>query len=464
MAGDARQKQARQIALEALLQIEREVFSDTALDKSLSQAPLDPRDRRFVTELVYGVTRRRRTLDVLIDQLSRKRSRHPVKLQAILRLGLYQLRYLTQVPPSAAVNTSVELAKHSGLRGLAGLVNGMLRQYSRLQAQGDPLRLPEEPIARLAVEHSYPDWIVALWVDTVGLEDAETLCQWFNQPPSLDLRINPLKTKRTEVTAALDVAGIGYQTLPLPQAIQLSAQPVKSIPGFDAGWWSVQDSSAQLVGHCLAPQPGETIVDACAAPGGKATHAAELMGDRGVVWACDRSAKRLKRLQDNQARLGLSSLQTKAVDLRELDFEAVDRVLLDVPCSGLGTLHRHADARWRQTPETVAGLAQLQQELLNHGASWVKPGGVLVYATCTLHPQENEAVVRQFLMTHSDWAIDPIDLPDIAPEQLSSWRWSTPRSDDGMALTGCLKVWPHRHNMDGFFVARLRREPHPIEG
>ncbi|MGB3615807.1 MAG: 16S rRNA (cytosine(967)-C(5))-methyltransferase [Elainellaceae cyanobacterium] len=462
MASDAKQQDARQIALQALLHIDREIFSDAALDRSLSQATLDSRDRRFVTELVYGVTRRRRTLDALVDQLSRKRSRHPVKLQSILRLGLYQLRYLSQVPASAAVNTSVELAKRNGLRGLAGLVNGMLRQYTRLQTQGDPLVLPDEPIAQLGLRHSYPDWIVALWVDAVGLDEAEQLCHWFNQPPSLDLRVNPIRTTRSEVADALEATDIEYEMLPLPQALQLAAQPVKSIPGFDEGWWSIQDSSAQLVGHCLDPQPGETIVDACAAPGGKATHAAELMGDRGVVWACDRSAQRLERLQENQTRLGLTSLQTKAADLRELAFDAVDRVLLDVPCSGLGTLHRHADARWRQTPETVAGLVTLQQELLSHAAGWVKPGGMLVYATCTLHPQENEGIVRQFLANHSDWSINPIDLPDIAPEQLSSWRFSGSGSDEP-SLNGCLKIWPHRHNMDGFFVARLRRAASPME-
>ncbi len=447
---------ARQLALDALAQIERDVFSDAALDSTLGQTSLDGRDRRFVTELVYGVTRRRRTLDALIDQLSRKRSRHPVKLQLILRLGLYQLRYLNHVPASAAVNTSVDLAKRNGLRGLSGLVNGVLRQYGRLEAQGDPLVLPDDPVAKLAVQHSYPDWIVALWADAVGLEETAQLCAWFNQPPALDLRINSLKATRPDVSAALSAAGVDHRLLPLPQAIRLtSSQRVPALPGFEAGGWSVQDSSAQLVGHCLAPQPGETIVDACAAPGGKATHAAELMGDGasgpsgrpGVVWACDRSAKRLERLQDNQARLGLTSLQIKVADARELSFEAVDRVLIDAPCSGLGTLHRHADARWRQTPETVAGLAQLQQALLSRAAAWVKPGGVMVYATCTLHPMENEQVVQQFLERQEDWALDPIELQGVEDDLQSQWR----------SPEGWLKLWPHREQMDGFFVARLRR-------
>ncbi|MGF1536132.1 MAG: 16S rRNA (cytosine(967)-C(5))-methyltransferase [Elainellaceae cyanobacterium] len=441
-------KDSRQLAFEALTQIERDVFADVALDACLSQVDLSPRDRRFVTELVYGTTRRRRTLDALIDQLSRKKSRHPTKLQLILRLGLYQLRYLDQVPASAAVNTSVDLAKRNGFRGLAGLVNGVLRQYGRLQENGDPLVLPDDPVARLGLQHSYPDWIVALWLEAVGFEETIQLCEWLNQPPSLDLRINPLHTSRAEVAAALGSAGIDHLALPLPQGLRLAdSRPVQAIPGFDAGWWSIQDASAQLVGHCLAPQPGETVVDACAAPGGKATHAAELMGDRGVVWACDRSAQRLERLKQNQARLGLSAIQIKAADARKLSFEAVDRALIDAPCSGLGTLHRHADARWRQTPETVAGLAQLQGALLHHAADWVKPGGVMVYATCTLHPQENEQVVQQFLAAHDGWTVDPTAITGMLAEIQSQWR----------SPEGWLKIWPHREQMDGFFVARLRR-------
>ncbi|MGF1513016.1 MAG: 16S rRNA (cytosine(967)-C(5))-methyltransferase [Elainellaceae cyanobacterium] len=445
-------KDVRQLALAALVQIERDIFSDVALDTCLSQASLSPRDRRFATELVYGVTRRRRTLDALIDQLSRKRSRHPVKLQIILRLGLYQIRYLSQVPTSAAVNTSVELAKGNGFRGLAGLVNGVLRQYGRLSAAADPLALPDDPVARLGLQHSYPDWIVALWIEAVGFEGAVQLCEWFNQPPALDLRVNPLKTTQAEMATALDAAEVAYTLRPLPQALRLTAsQPVQSLPGYDAGWWSVQDSSAQLVGYCLGPQPGETIVDACAAPGGKATHAAELMGDRGSIWACDRSAQRLERLIENQARLGLSSLQIQVGDARQLSFEAVDRALIDAPCSGLGTLHRHADARWRQTPETVAGLAQLQGELLHRAADWVKPGGVMVYATCTLHPLENEQVVQQFLAAHDRWSIETPDIPNVSPDAQSRWR----------SPEGWLKIWPHREQMDGFFVARLRRSDSP---
>lgn len=207
----------------------------------------------------------------------------------------------------------------------------------------------------------------------------------------------------------------------------------------------VQDSSAQLVAHLVDPQPGEVVIDACAAPGGKTLHLAELMQDQGTIWACDRTLSRLKKLEQNAERLGMRSIQICAGDSRELtQFTGiVDRVLLDAPCSGLGTLHRHADARWRQTPELVKELAQLQSELLTQTATWVKSGGILVYATCTLHPTENEAVIQQFLQTQRDWQIEP-------PES------DNPAANFGDA-TGIIKVWSHYHQMDGFFMVRLKK-------
>jgi 16S rRNA (cytosine967-C5)-methyltransferase len=210
------------------------------------------------------------------------------------------------------------------------------------------------------------------------------------------------------------------------------------------GWWTVQDASAQWVTHLLNPQPGEVIVDACAAPGGKTTHMAELMGDRGQIWACDRTASRLKKVRQNCQRLQLRSVQLLQGDSRELrQFEgSCDRVLLDVPCSGLGTLHRRADLRWRQTPQGIVELAQLQAELLAVAATWVKPGGVLVYATCTISSPENEGVMDSFLQTHPDWRVET------PSEVLGLGEAESPLG---------FRLWPHRHEGDGFFMVKLRR-------
>ena len=214
-----------------------------------------------------------------------------------------------------------------------------------------------------------------LWLEQLGLTETEQLCEWMNQSPVLDLRVNRLLTEIDEVEAALQSAGVLVRRVPhLPQALRLigSTGPIQQLPGFDKGWWTVQDSSAQLVTHLLNPQPNEVVIDACAAPGGKTTHIAELMRDTGTLWACDRAASRLRKLQENTKRLQLQSIQICIGDSRNLSqFKGLaDRLLLDVPCSGLGTLHRHADARWRQTPDSVHELSVLQKELLQQTATW----------------------------------------------------------------------------------------------
>ncbi|MCL1462827.1 16S rRNA (cytosine(967)-C(5))-methyltransferase [Argonema galeatum] len=440
----------RQVAFLALRDVRRGAFADVGLDRVLRSSNLNDADRRLVTELLYGSVRRQRTLDAIIDQLGKKKaSQQPPDLRTILHLGLYQLRYLNHIPDSAAVNTTVQLAKENGFSGLSGVVNGLLRQYIRLAANSvEPLQLPENPAEKLGILHSYPDWIVQLWLEQLGEAETEQLCEWMNQPPTIDLRINPLRTSIEEVETALKSAGILVKRIPhLPQALRFigNTGAIQNLPGFSEGWWMVQDSSAQMVAHLLDPQPGEVIIDACAAPGGKTTHIAELMKDDGKVWGCDRTSSRLKKLQQNAQRLNLKSIQICTGDSRNLPqfTNTADRVLLDVPCSGLGTLHRHADARWRQTPETVRELSTLQSEFLAHGETFVKCGGILVYSTCTLHPQENENVIQTFLDSHPNWQIEPPDPSSPAAAFTISDGW--------------IKVWPHRHIMDGFFMVRLRK-------
>ena len=314
----------------------------------------------------------------------------------------------------------------------------------------DPLSLIlyPSPVDRLGVLHSYPNWIINVWLEQLGLEATEQLCQWMNQPPHIDLRVNTLRASVDTVEAAMREAGIRVSRVPhLPAALRLpnASGSIQQLPGFADGWWVVQDSSAQLVGYLLDPQPGEVVVDACAAPGGKTMHIAELMDDRGTVWACDRAASRLRKVKQTVDRLGLQSIQLCEGDSRNLPqfVGHCDRILVDAPCSGLGTLHRHADARWRQTPETVQQLTHLQAALLEQAALWVKPTGSLVYATCTLHPAENEAIVQGFLERHADWAIEPpqANSPPAA--------FATP--------DGWIKVWSHQHEMDGFFMVRLKK-------
>ncbi len=444
---------ARQLALSTLRAIyHKGAFADVALDRTLRKHALSSADRRLLTELVYGIVRRQRTLDALIDQLAKKKAhqQHP-DIRIMLHIGLYQLRYLDHIPDSAAVHSTVELVKQSKLGRLKGFVNSLLRQYLRLSASSAWHLDHATPLSvtQIGIQHSYPDWIVQVWSEQIGLAETEALCEYLNQPPPLDLRVNPLKSSPEALKKALHAAG--YATEPLPflrQAVRVTGAtgPVRSLPGFDEGEWVVQDSSAQLVSHLLDPQSGETIIDACAAPGGKSTHMAELMQDQGTIWACDRYAARLRKVKANAKRLGLRAIRTHEADSRHIpDFhQQADRVLLDAPCSGLGTLNRHADARWRQTPERVVELVRLQEELLNEAANWVKAGGILVYATCSLHPDENEQQIQHFLAHHPTWQISspPADSP--------ATRFASPE--------GWVKVWPHRDHMDGFFMVRLQKE------
>ena len=483
----------RQIAFLALREVHRRgAFADVALDRTFRNSQLTDLDRRLVTELVYGSVRRMRAIDFIIDKLATKKSsQQPPELRTILHLGLYQLQYLNHIPPSAAVNTTVQLAKENGFSGLSSFVNGLLRQYIRLtlveqasylsindsrqdacstqeqtindsrqdacstQEQNHhkiaiyelPLKLPENLVQRLGILHSFPDWIVEMWIEQLGETETEQLCQWFNQSPTIDLRINPLKSTIAEIETAFKSQNISVSRIPhLPQALRLngSSGAIQNLPGYSEGWWTIQDSSAQLVTHLLDPQPGETIIDVCAAPGGKTTHIAELIQDTGTIYACDKTENRLKRLKENADRLQIKSIQIHTGDSRHFPefINLADRVLLDAPCSGLGTLHRRADARWHHTPENIQAQSQLQSELLANAATFVKSGGVLVYATCTIHPLENETVIRSFLANNPHWQIEPptIDLPvQPSPE-------------------GWVKVWPHRNQMDGFFMVRLKRD------
>ena len=442
----------RQIAFLALREVHRRgAFADAALDRTFRKSQLTDLDRRLVTELVYGSVRRMRAIDFIIDKLATKKSsRQPPDLRTILHLGLYQLQYLNHIPPSAAVNTTVQLAKENKLSGLSSFVNGLLRQYIRLtETDLNPLTITnyKSSVERLGILHSFPDWLVELWIKQIGETETEQLCEWFNQSPTIHLRINPLKSSIAQIEAAFQAQNISTSRIPhLPQALRLNSSTgaIPNLPGYREGWWTIQDSSAQLVTHLLDPQPGEIIIDACAAPGGKTTHSAELMQDTGTIYACDKTASRLKKITENADRLQMKSIKIHTGDSRQFPefINLADRVLLDAPCSGLGTLHRRADARWRHTPENIQQQSQLQSELLANSAKFVKSGGVLVYATCTIHPLENEQVVRSFLDSNPDWQIEPptIDLPvQPSPE-------------------GWVKVWPHKHQMDGFFMVRLKRD------
>jgi 16S rRNA (cytosine967-C5)-methyltransferase len=326
------------------------------------------------------------------------------------------------VPASAAVSTTVELAKQGGLGRLASVVNGVLRSVLRARAMAvaaaaDPLAglpLPPEPVAAFALRHSLPDWIAADLLDWLPPQRAEAFALAANAPPPLDLRVNRTRADRDAVLARLAAAGVAAVPLPdLPGGLTLSSRAgeVAALPGYGEGLWSVQDRSAQRIAPLLEPEPGDRLLDACAAPGGKSTHLAEILGPRGSVWAVDRAGSRLKRLQANAQRLGFDTIQVLEADATALAEAHPDwrgsfqGILVDAPCSGLGTLARHPDARWRLEPGGLAELTDLQDRLLDAMVPLLAPAGRLVYATCSVHPRENGERIAAFLQRHPHWQL-----------------------------------------------------------
>ena len=429
----------RRVAWQVLQAVAAGAYADGALERELGRTPLSPLDRALATELAYGAIRQRRRLDAWLDQLGKvPAERQPPKLRWLLHLGLYQLLLSERVPASAAVSTTVELAKQGGLARLAPVVNGLLRAFLRRREAGDPLPQPADPAAALALRHSLPDWLAADLLHWLPAERAEAFGAACNTPPSLDLRVNPLRASREQVLEAFSAAGVTASAIEgLPWGLMISGRSgdLRLLPGFAEGHWCVQDRTAQRIVPLLDPQPGERVLDACAAPGGKSTHLAEAMGDQGLVLALDRGEARLRRVQRNSERLGLRSITTRHGDAAQLAQDApelrssFDRILVDAPCSGLGTLARHADARWRMNPATINELVSLQRQLLEGLLPLLKPGGRLVYATCTVHPRENGELIAALLAEHTAW------------QRLEQWQ-----------------LWPgeQQGGGDGFFAALLQ--------
>ena len=421
---------SRRVAWDVLEAVAAGAYADVALERALRRRSLAPVDRGFATELSYGAIRWRQWLDGWLDRLGKVPARkQPPRLRWLLHIGLYQLLRMERIPASAAVNTTVELAKQGKLARLAPVVNGLLRSALRAREAGEGLALPAEPAAALAQEQSLPFWLSRELIQWCGSEQAERVARAFNQVPPLDLRVNRLRSTPDRAAALLAERSIA--TAPIagcPDGLQVlePCGDLRQWPGFNEGAWCVQDRAAQWVAPLLDPRPGQRVLDACAAPGGKATHLAELMGDVGEIWAVDRSAGRLQRVAANAARLGCSSIQALAADASQLGQERpewrgrFDRILVDAPCSGLGTLARHPDARWRVTEQSVADLLKLQIALLEGLQPLLAPGGRLVYATCTIHPSENTDQIHGWLNHHPELVLH-------SEEQ----RWPDPSGGDG---------------------------------
>ncbi len=442
------------MALDILMRVEEGAYADLALDAALDAArDLDPRDRGLVTELVYGILRRRARLDFALQRLcSKPLGKIEPKVLNLLRLGAYQILELTRVPERAAVHSTVELARAERLERATGFLNGVLRSLAR---QKETIPWPDaqkDAVAALEVGSSVPRWLARRWVRELGAKEALALGDAMAQPAPFTVRVNTLRTGREDFLQALREAGFeGIPTEYAPEGVVLVSRGEGRLPGDREGWWQVQDEASMLIAHLVAPEGGESILDACAAPGGKTTHLAALAGNGARIRALDLHSQRVALVASGAQRLGCSGIEARPWDLTKApDFltpGSFDAVLVDAPCSGLGVLRRNPEIRWRRTGKDIAHLADLQRIILRNTAPLVRPGGRLLYSVCTLTPEETADVVADFLKEHPGFVRE--DLRDFAP---AHWR-------ELFDETGALRTFPHRHGgMDAFFAVRFRKK------
>ncbi len=443
---------ARETALKILFEInEKGAYSNIELNKQLSGNELGELDRAFVTELVYGVVKWKLTLDKLIAANSNIRmSKLSPWILNILRLGAYQLLYMSKVPASAACNESVKLAGRYGHKASAGFVNAILRKIAR---EGLNNIIPDKAdnlTEYLSVKYSYPQWLVEKYTELFSAEFAEELLEAGNRSPELTVRANTLRVSAGELKEQLEKEGVFAEAGRfIKEALVIkSPLPVGRLEAFKNGLFQIQDESSMLPAAVLAPEPGDTVLDACSAPGGKAVNMAQMMQNRGRVIARDIYEHKLRLIDEAAARLGTSIVESELRDAAEPDpmHEAYfDKVLLDAPCSGLGIVRRKPDIKWARESSDIESITSLQEKLLRNVSKAVKPGGILVYSTCTILPEENEYIVRNFIESSTDFCEDMI-----APYLPSALA---------MHAKGCmLQVYPNRDGIDGFFIARLKRK------
>lgn len=456
--GAKKRKTARDVALEVLVQVEKErSYSNLQLNQALQGANLARVDAGLATELVYGTIQRLNTIDGVLEQkVQRGLAKLKPWMRNLLRMTAYQLHYLDRIPAHAAVNEAVAIAKRRGGQSMGGFANGVLRAIMR-EPQLWETPAGSDPVSRIVWEHSHPAWLVSNWVDAYGEEETAAMCEANNRPPHGSVRVNALRTNREKLLADMRKEGLNA----MPSSLSKDGIVAEGAGNLALSQWyrngelSVQDESSMLVVEALRPEAGMRVLDCCAAPGGKTTHIAERMGNTGEIVANDVHAHKVALIADQAERLGLTSVATMNVDAstlaRELPAGSFDAVLLDAPCTGFGVIRRKPDIKWAKRPEDVASIASLQAELLDQAAQLVRPGGRLVYSTCTVERAENEDVVRRFLAYAAEegWELDDAWKRALPAEPLAS---ALKRSPEGM-----LQVLPHDAESDGFFIACLKK-------
>jgi 16S rRNA (cytosine967-C5)-methyltransferase len=467
---------ARRCAYAVLRRVfERGAYADRAL--RAEARGLDARDRALAMRLAYGAVQRRGTLDHVLQALAERPAQAlDDPLLAALRVALYELLYLDGSPDYAVVGDAVQLAKEHARAG-HGLVNAVLRRAARVGSRALLDGLDDSTPRAAAVAHSHPPWIAELWWQMLGGATARALMSYDNEPAELALRANALALSADELVARLPVRA--HVDRAIPEAVVLDGPfDAHASPLWRAGAFVAQSRAAMLVAHALAPRPGERVLDLCAAPGGKSSHLAALMNGTGEIVAVERDRRRAEALLETTRRLKVANVRVEVADAARprAKSERFDRVLVDPPCSGLGTLQARPDLRWRTTPDAVASLAREQAAILGAGADVLRPGGVLVYSTCTISSSENERLIGAFLERRPDFSLDDlaVELPAFAPARAALVATAygahagspgdgrprgprpSPRAVQAVSASSLLTI-PHRDRTAGFFIARLRR-------
>ena len=440
------QPNARDTALEVLLQVAKaNAWSDGSLKHTIAKNKLDSRDASLATRLCYGVIQNKALLDYYIDVWCSQRADHlePVVLN-ILRIGGYQILFMDKIPHSAAVNEAVEMVKRWGRPKAAGMVNAILHKF--VANWMDMPSLPQGSTADyLSVRYSHPKWLVKRLIDLIGPEETEQYLQKNNEAVPTTIQVNPLKTSAEELEKELIAAGVSLEKHPWQTGCFLvsGTGDLERLPAFREGRFLVQDAAARLVATIAAPAPDARVMDVCAAPGGKSFALAMDMGDKGEILSCDIHPHKLKLIENGALRLGLQSIRTVLADGSERHAAWIgqaDLVVADVPCSGLGIIRKKPDIRYKE-PKELKKLPEIQRAILNNAATYVRSGGTLVYSTCTVLPEENEEVTRDFLSRHEEFELAPFDLP-----------MPIGRTD------GNLTLWPQRYGTDGFYICRMHKK------
>ena len=439
---------AREVALLTLNTCQRQGgWSDGALKKQLAAAGLDSRDAALATQLCFGVVQNQLLLDFYLSNFSNiALKRMEGKVVQALRLGAYQLLFMDKIPHSAAVNSSVDLVKrHCKNQRAVGMVNAVLRSLER--SLDNLSVIPnDDPVKYLSVLYSHPEWLVKEYLLALDFEETTKLLASHNAQPPMSVMVNTTKVTQEALVGELTACGVEVQLHPwLSNCLMLSRTGnLENLRSFQEGWFYVQDPASRMAVLALEPEKGEKLLDCCAAPGGKSFASAIAMENSGSVTSCDLHPHKKKLIQAGADRLGLSCIEPNTVDARTFRPEwegAFDRVLVDAPCSGLGVIRKKPDIRFKE-PGELDALPAIQLDILSNACRYVKGGGVLLYSTCTVRKGENEGVVSAFLAEHPEFKAEAFKLPGPA----------------GSCDSGMVTLWPHRHDTDGFFICKLRKE------